>query len=335
MAVALSLLIVLPTLAQVSGDRTDGRLSVGDWIDVRVADKLTDDIGGGTATSGTESVTVVSTADASAVGDAGYDAKDTYFNGDLYVSNKEKAFNTILITAKVADGDRAERNDPDATPAVTDNPCDPADPQAAVATIRNTRSNTSVKAYLVATTSTAPTGTAIYNGIVAVWDQEESIEKNDGPCAAHGDPQAYAGSSEQTAEATAETDYTSLAIGTPASITTAEELAAAQQRFIANYVGADNTDGWTALSAAVIPARDGDTLTITVKGVAGSISVVVDGDAPDVESGLPRLRRHQGERRQPPVHRQRRRFRSPLRPGVRRQRRPRPAASERRRRPAL
>ena len=42
MAVALSLLIVLPTLAQVSGDRTDGRLSVGDWIDVRVADKLDD-----------------------------------------------------------------------------------------------------------------------------------------------------------------------------------------------------------------------------------------------------------------------------------------------------
>ena len=42
MAVALSLLIVLPTLAQVSGDRTDGRLSVGSWVDVRVADNLAD-----------------------------------------------------------------------------------------------------------------------------------------------------------------------------------------------------------------------------------------------------------------------------------------------------
>ena len=42
MAVALSLLIVLPTLAQVSGDRTDGRLSVGSWIDVRVADNVDD-----------------------------------------------------------------------------------------------------------------------------------------------------------------------------------------------------------------------------------------------------------------------------------------------------
>ena len=42
MAVALSLLIVLPTLAQVSGDRTDGRLSVGQYVDVRVADNVDD-----------------------------------------------------------------------------------------------------------------------------------------------------------------------------------------------------------------------------------------------------------------------------------------------------
>ena len=64
-------------------------------------------------------------------------------------------------------------------------------------------------------------------------------------------------------------------------------MADRQASFIENFVGDDNTDGWTALSAAVIPARDGDTLTIIVKGVAGSIQVVVDGDAPEVDAVSP------------------------------------------------
>ena len=46
-------------------------------------------------------------------------------------------------------------------------------------------------------------------------------------------------------------------------------------------------DGWTSTSAAVIPARDGDTLTITVKGVSGSIQLVVDGDSPEIDDVFP------------------------------------------------
>ena len=283
MAVALSLLIVLPTLAQVSGDRTDGRLSVGDWIDVRVADKLTGDI---ISTATDPATTVVGTSGAHAVGATAYEAKDTYFNGDLYVSNKEKAFNTILITAKVA-GDAGvaplAKVDDTATTEEMEGPC-ASGVSAAVATIRNTRSNTRATALLVDSGSgeiVNGVDVTIYHGIVAVWDQEESIEKNDGPCVAHGDPLAYAGSSEQDREARADPGFDFSAI------TDADERAAAEAAFIANFTGADNTDGWTGTSAAVIPARDGDTLIITVAGVAGSISVVVDGDAPDVESVSP------------------------------------------------
>ena len=52
-----------------------------------------------------------------AVGADGFDAKDTYFNGDLYISNGEDAFNTILITAAVveATGDLATKEPLSAT----------------------------------------------------------------------------------------------------------------------------------------------------------------------------------------------------------------------------
>ena len=98
MAVALSLLIVLPTLAQVSGDRTDGRLSVGDWIDVRIADNLDGPRhrrrrGRRHPLPRPSSRTGVRHTSTTRL----RRAKDTYFNGTLYVSNKEAAYNTILI----------------------------------------------------------------------------------------------------------------------------------------------------------------------------------------------------------------------------------------------
>ena len=181
MAVALSLLIVLPTLAQVSGDRTDGRLSVGQWLDVRVADNLEDV--NGTAT-GTRIGTTTFHAE-------NFQAQDTYFNGDLYISNKTSAFNTILISAAIAVGGRAERNT--ATPLLVEGKACNENTFAAEATIKNNRSGTSVKAYLLNTTTpdTGDTTKLIYQGIAAVWDQEDSIEEHNGPCGGdpdHGDP---------------------------------------------------------------------------------------------------------------------------------------------------
>ena len=269
MAVALSLLIVLPALAQVSGDRTDGRLSVGTWLDVRVADNL-EDVAAGETTIGT---TFRAT---------GFEARDTYFDGNLYISNDAEAagaFNTILISAAVPDTDAADTDDP-ATTDEREGPCDDGT-AAAVATIKNDRSGARVTAYLVDTgtdeTTGAAAGRSIFQGLAVVWDQEDSIEANNAACGDspdHGDAEKYVGSEEQRTEATvdeADTDDSG-------TVEDDERLA---------YVGDDNVDGWTTDSAAVIPARDGDTLTITVKGVAGSIRLVVDGDKPEIEDITP------------------------------------------------
>ena len=275
MAVALSLLIVLPTLAQVSGDRTDGRLSVGTWLDVRVADNL-DDVATGETTIGT-------TFRAN-----NFDARDTYFDGNLYISNdaeSDGAFNTILISAAINDADRAVQDA--AGPPAVDGPCDTGI-NAAVATIKNDRSGTKVTAYLVDTTQTESTGAAagrtIHQGIVAVWDQEDSIEANNAACGAgpdHGDPMAYEGSADQVTDAQAAFDAgdrTDLDKDADSSIS---------QEEAAGFVPESNADGWTDASAAVIPARDGDTITVTVKGVAGSIRLVVDGDEPEIDDITP------------------------------------------------
>ncbi len=270
MAVALSLLIVLPTLAQVSGDRTDGRLSVGDWIDVRVADNIDDldNTPGNNLPGDGTTAQIANDADAWAtVANGGaFDARDTYFKGNLYVSNKEKAYNSILITATVSGTDNLQATGPSGIaddPSTEDDPAtddvendesvadcyDNAGGGVAIATIRNNRSNTSVTAFLFPTSEDEGTAN-IYQGIVAVWDQEEDVEKHNGPC-----------NVEQTDPAEHNAD-------------------AATDDF-------DPEDGWTHASAAVLPARDGDTLTITVKGVPGSIRVVVDGDAPEIEDATP------------------------------------------------
>ncbi len=268
MAVALSLLIVLPTLAQVSGDRTDGRLSVGDWIDVRVADNL-DDLNNLPNEDTPAPASIAESADAwaTAAGGGAFDARDTYFKGNLYVSNKEKAYNTILITAKVSDQENLQETGvsgiaDDPATGTADSPVDESIANCisyngttggtAIATVRNGRSNTPATVYLVPTGETDPAagGTTIYQGIVAVWDQEEDVERHHGPCnVAHVDPTRHDPDASDT--------------------------------------DLDPEDGWTHASAAVIPARDGDTLTITVKGVSGSIRVVVDGDAPEIEEATP------------------------------------------------
>ncbi len=246
MAVALSLLIVLPTLAQVSGDRTDGRQSVGSWLDVRVADNL-DDIAAGETTIGTATFRAEN-----------FDARDTYFNGDLYISNDVDAFNTILISAAVADDDLAD-NDVTATEDV-EGPC-AANVSAGVAKIKNDRSGTTVTAYLVDTNRNETTGAAagrnIVQGLAVVWDQEDSIESHNALCS-HDD-----------------------ATGLPNH--------GDAMKFVDDDEDVTNNpeDGWTLASAAVIPARDGDTLTVTVKGVSGSIKLVVDGDEPEIEDIAP------------------------------------------------
>ena len=273
MAVALSLLIVLPTLAQVSGDSTDGRQSVGDYLDIRVAADL-DDLDN---TRGNNTPASIGATDgAFALATPPFQARDTYFNGDLYVSNQGEAFNTILITARVADtseldasGPTGKQDDP-----ATGTPTAPVDESvanclgstdgetggSAVATIRNTRSNTRVTAYLAPSTSPADAGATVYQGVAFVWDQEDAIEAHHGPCdVPHMTPE----------------------MATPTDLQTAVDDGT-------DTTGAHTSDdNWTHRSAAVIPARDGDTITITVDGVSGSIDLIVDGEAPEVDEIAP------------------------------------------------
>ncbi len=313
MAVALSLLIVLPTLAQVSGDRTDGRLSAGSWVDARVASNL-DDLDRTATAAGTADIPASIDTGVASYAVAGFDARDTYFNGDLYASNDDKAYNTVLITARVAEntagvdakatniasvlsGPDGKSNGDGTTGLGTPGTAAPNDVNidnldclgdgVAVATIKNVRSNTTVRAYLPVTTSTTGTG-AIYQGTVAVWDQEDEVgaEAHSGPChLAHTDPARYLRSAQQLTDAGAAFTAGNTALdtgdgagGAPDGSIDADEAAV--------YFPEGN-DGWTTASSALIPARDGDTLTITVKGVAGSITVIVDGDAPEIEDATP------------------------------------------------
>jgi hypothetical protein len=301
MAVALSLLIVLPTLAQVSGDRTDGRLSVGRWLDVRVADNLADITTDATIGS-TQRIT----------GATAFDARDTYFDGTLYVSNQAGsvdatdprsnaagdtvladyeyafdeagAYNTILITASVQGtapgGNLAVLDDGDATNGAEDCAAGVTG-NWAIATVKNLRSNTSVTAYLIdagAGTGTNDPGN-LYQGFVTVWDQEDGFDPHNATCADHGPPARFRDPYDH--------------------LTATERANSANNQAPQAVKPADGwTDGTTYLagpggttattnSSAVIPARDGDTLRISVKGVSGSIDVVVDGQGPDIDDAAP------------------------------------------------
>ncbi len=289
MAVALSLLIVLPTLAQVSGDRTDGRLSAGNWIDVRVADNL-DDLDNDPAQDTPAPANIASGATAYAVGDTGFNARDTYFDGTLYISNQEDAYNTILITAKVPAASLettgpSGNTDHDADTATDDNvdqtmaTC--VTPGAAVATVRNVRSNTPVTAYLFPTGAPTEGGLTIFQGVVSILDQEDPIGPHNGPCdVAQTEPTDYKGSDEQREDATTREPNTVVDDANTPDVDEGEN-------FILGYNDPGNDDGWTHASMAVVPARDGDTISISVTGVSGSVRLVVDGDAPEIEDVTP------------------------------------------------
>ncbi len=314
MAVALSLLIVLPTLAQVSGDRTDGRQSVGKWLDVRVADDLADIL-----PDGSTDTTIGTTA--RALGATAFDARDTYFDGNLYVSNQAGsvhatdprsnaagdtvladyeyafaeagAYNTVLITASVATasvltalpGPDGKLVDDPGTTGV-DETADNIDctvggtTGVAVATIKNLRTSGSVTAYLVDTGTGATNDPGnIFQGLVTVWDQEDGFDAHNGPCGDHGTPTRFR---DPYNHLTAGQRQSSTNNGTPIANKPADGWTDGTA-YPAGPSGTTNTTN----SGAVIPARDGDTLVITVDGVAGSIELVVDGQGPDIDDVTP------------------------------------------------
>ena len=221
MAVALSLLIVLPGLAQTSGfDDPRGTLKSGAALTVDVLSVLDD--------------TTTTTTDESRVA-------ESYFNGDLYVSNDDDAHNAVRITASPAtpdlevfngaDGQPGAETDDDATPDVDETTLDDDNAHCVSATVENVRSGKDITIRLRSTDSGATDNNidtddvAPFAGLFNVIPA--GIEQQDGLCV----------------------DYTA------------------------------TEDVNEALG--LMPARHGDTLRITVAGVAGSVDIKVDAEGPE------------------------------------------------------
>ena len=313
LAGALSLLVILPAIAQsTQGVETDGRLSVAGVLEVQVYQNIADIRARGIAAATTSFAATGTTTDATdrnaaegattdtiARGDQAMglrdtndgasnldygripDPRNTYFDGNLYVSNKDAAYNTILITAQVANArtnNALVRNDDAADE--TDDPLTAIDEtmdgwtapvvagseyDCVIADVENTRSGRKAKVALLAvrseTAGSPPVttagdsiiadGSAVYQGVLTVWDravdraQEGNSECNNLPIAdpvINSDPAADAWTTRQAG------------LQTPVA----------------------------AQPAAVVAARDGDVIEITVQGVRGRLLLTVDGDAPTV-----------------------------------------------------
>ncbi len=241
MAVALSLLIVLPTLAQTYDD-TRGTLSSGSDLTVSVVDTL------GTVNSGRDGFD-----------DPGEVQAASHFNGTLYVSNSNDAHNLVRITATGGDDTEfagpdgelkdvldatndTDNNDGTITPAHDESE---DNIECVVATVKNNRSGKSIKVSLNNETANS---TGLLNSVVFAVVANGLEEENNGTRAC----------GEEAADA-------------PVTITTLDPATG-------NSVSPAATD---PAKGAVMPARHGDTLTITVAGVAGSVRVTVDADGPE------------------------------------------------------
>ena len=301
LAGALSLLVVLPAIAQSTlGVQTDGRQSAAGAFEVQVYQNIADIRARGVAagaaaaavsntdaivefTAGTaETTTTVRRGDQplglrdmtdDVTNDYSHipDPRNTFFNNNLYVSNDKDAFNTILITATVPDRASVTRNNdvgatddtstPDVdessdgwtTPVVGSSYTDPtASYDCATAEAKNTRSGEKASVVLFRAGDRSATSEDVYQGIVVIRDRgEESgrVQELDSVCrsAPLADPE----------------------------IDTRPD----QDAWMTSVSGAQ--------PAAVVPARDGDTIEVTVTGVQGRIVLTVDGDKPTVEDVRP------------------------------------------------
>ena len=252
MAVALSLLIVLPALGQAQDyDDTLGTLKSGELT----VDVLT----GATETVGGNQVPVVA---------------GSKFNRNLYVSNAEGAYNEVRITATVAreweefagaDGEKDNRlNAAGDTPeddTTTDlvNEANYANDNyacAGKATVRNNNSGRSITVYLTdpAGVTTFPTLTdttaAALNAVFQVTTSGD--QRENGAC-------------ESATRGGSASDSSAVTSGT---ISGGDAVYADVPATVGPVPG-------------MIPARHGDTLTVTVAGLQGSVILTVDAEGPE------------------------------------------------------
>ena len=322
MAVALSLLIVLPGLAQQTTDITDGRqgngvISVGvfDSIEDAQLAKLRDAAGAGLAggeagvyvpiAAGTTATNIGAGVDGvndgtdpAFLADRRVDPQNTFFRNSLYASNSGDAFNVVLInvdTSGVADYGDSCVVDNDATADVNEREAGTA---RVTATVRNNRSGGSVTIELVRT----PAGGA------------DSLNPDASGAAVAGDyAQAFFKIVDRTATIDHDSDSNTAEIGftqhggptwcdnaatrefdeTPDDDTDAltevqiETTATAAQYAPTGYTPTTVAAPPATQEIATIFARHGDRLTITASNGSGQVELVVDGEGPDFSAITP------------------------------------------------
>ena len=298
MAVALSLLIILPALAENS-IKTDGQLIKGEAAGDRVAvgvfsdaldaqydwqafetgdDALVFDREDKTSADGNTALTARFQAGAIAYlldnvttdatgGTLGggitthpADPRNTFFGGTLYVSNSSDAYNTVLINAQRSVGQRRRLR---LTQTRIPRPLiRPAVCYCVTATVTNERTNARLTVPLV----NALDGT--------VPDGDGSGTERDALADNYGKFQNFF---EVVLDAADTDDRTDM---------TCNDFAVADEVDDHDF-GSVKRAVMDVPRSQAIAARSGDTLTILVKGDTNLISMVVDGDGPEISSVAP------------------------------------------------
>ena len=292
MAVALSLLIVLPGLAQTT-DITDGKQSAGVvtvGVFANIADaeqaKLEEASGAGAETG--VFVPIDPQPDTPDTGTGEHEAsddaylasdtsspRDTLFRNTLYVSNNGVAFNTILINVA---SELDTCNDTDATKANV------------TATVKNNRTGRSVTLQLVQTDDSADDNAQAFIKVVDDGAMGTLLDDSGNPVQEDGE-NVVVGLREFGGPTWCDNDETR-EYG-DALIKVEEETAAdgavygpvAVPGEYGQPLAADAPPSTQEI--ATIFAEHGDRLTVTTTGGSGVIELVVDGDGPEFTSVSP------------------------------------------------
>ena len=252
-AAAVALLALLPAFGQSTFDRTDGEIGSGSGLTIGVFADIADaqlekdrgiDRGYGTVFLplddptdylGRTTGSLTTAVDPAYLADGRVSPRHTFFGDTLWASNDPAAYNTILITAE-SNGRVIENDD-----------------FCAVATVRNSRFNSSITVQMPVTAATeTPDGMkSYYQAFVRILDPRAVL--SDGTL-------AY----ESSDDGPACTAYNT---------------------------GMGGVTGVAHADTPFILARHGDRVTIEVEGV-GLVSLEVDGEGPDVLDVTPEDLRH-------------------------------------------
>ena len=311
MAVALSLLIVLPGLAQQTSDITDGKgeggpITVGVFANIADAG-LTKMRAGGGNEEGAAIFIPIAPAPATPPNSMGAHAatgetahlvsdtsspQDTFFRNTLYVSNNASAFNTVLINVASDAAGTCEAGTDNAQTTVNESQISTP---FVTARVRNNRSGTPVDVQLVQSSTTGNFQAffkVVEDGDTGTYDDDDNNQtpeveadftEHGGPtwCADlaamhHADDDNDPATSASNDDGDA--DQPDPEINTYTTATSAVYGPVVHSRIARPEATQE---------IATIFAKHGDRLTVTTSAGSGQVQLVVDGDGPDFSAITP------------------------------------------------